>query len=111
MATFAQSRRAAQVAIALGYGAVSGLLMGVSLPPYDLPLGFVALAPFFAAIWVLPRLLAPLLGLLHGWLVGMTAMGFAVAISEMGALLPFLIYGVAVGVVGLAARAVATSRA
>lgn len=80
--------------------------MGVSLPPYDLPLGFVALAPFFAAIWVLPRLLVPLLGLLHGWLVGMTAMGFAVAISEMGALLPFLIYGVAVGVVGLAARAV-----
>lgn len=78
--------------------------MGVSLPPYDLPLGFVALAPFFAAIWVLPRLVVPLLGLLHGWLVGMTAMGFAVAISEMGALLPFLIYGVAVGVLGLVAR-------
>lgn len=104
MATLTQSRRATQVGVALGYVVLSGLLMGVSLPPYDLPLGFVALAPFFAVIWTLPRLLVPLLGLLHGWLVGMTAMGFGVALSEVGALLPFLIYGVAVGVVGLVAR-------
>ncbi len=104
MATIVTRKQAVDWLTATLEVVLSGFLMGVSLPPHDLPLAFVALAPFFAALWVMPRLMVLLMGLLHGWLAGLTVMGFVLEFQRLVEALPFLIYGLAVGVVGLIAR-------
>ncbi len=93
---------------------LSGLLLALALPPYDVPLlGFVALSPLLIAVFQSPRrvwmVYAPVMSLTA--CVLLTGLPFSAgAVEDYLAFVPFVVFGVSLVPIAMVARQFGTAR-
>jgi apolipoprotein N-acyltransferase len=108
---FYKSRLVRQIVWGLLGATASGVLFGLSLPPYDVPLlGFVAFVPVLVASFYAPPFASILYGLLTGFIVYFVLVFLRASAGDFGVALPFLVFGILLAPILTVARLLKTEK-